>query len=70
MEMAHSADQPASEASEDIVAAKRAGFARQGSALLAQHGAANAALKLLDDLCMMVTGVLLLIALRYTQCIL
>ena len=29
---------------------------RKGSAMLAQQGAANAALKLLDDLCMMVTG--------------
>lgn len=31
-------------------------IARSGSALLAQQGAANAALKLLDDLCMMATG--------------
>jgi hypothetical protein len=32
------------------------GFQRKGSAVLAQQGAANAALKLLDDLCMMATG--------------
>ena len=31
-------------------------FQRAGSALLAQQGAANAALRLLDDLCMMATG--------------
>ncbi len=32
------------------------GIQRKGSAKLAQQGAANAALKLLDDLCMMATG--------------
>lgn len=32
------------------------GFRRKGSGVLAQQGAANAALKLLDDLCMMATG--------------
>ncbi len=30
---------------------------RKGPAALAQQGAANAALKLLDDLCMMTTGI-------------
>ena len=34
------------------------GFQRKGGAVLAQQGAANAALKLLDDLCMMTTGVM------------
>ena len=34
------------------------GVPRKGGALLAQQGAANAALKLLDDLCMMTTGIL------------
>lgn len=33
-----------------------AAFPRLGPALLAQQGSANAALKLLDDLCMMATG--------------
>jgi len=32
------------------------GIQRKGSLVLAQQGAANAALKLLDDLCMMATG--------------
>lgn len=32
------------------------GLQRKGGAVLAQQGAANAALKLLDDLCMMTTG--------------
>lgn len=33
------------------------GSQRKGSAKVAQQGAANAALKLLDDLCMMATGI-------------
>lgn len=36
------------------------GSQRKGAAVLAQQGAANAALKLLDDLCMMTTGKLAL----------
>lgn len=32
------------------------GFQKKGGTVLAQQGAANAALKLLDDLCMMATG--------------
>ena len=36
--------------------AQEEGLQKKGSAVLAQQGAANAALKLLDDLCMMATG--------------
>lgn len=43
-------------ASAKVDSSSRAGPIRSDSTLLAEHGAANAALKLLDELCMMATG--------------
>ena len=51
--------EPASDGGDSAAAGQRKP-ARLGSGLLAEHGAANAALKLLDELCMMVMGGVLL----------